>query len=413
MRNCKLTIALLVVGGLMGWMFVWSANATFALPQNAQTMNTTLTKSTHDCDWGDAPDPTYPSLAVNDGPKHILHNFWLGEGVSGETDSRQVDNDTFDDGIHFLGSSPIPGGPYNGVYYLPGEYGAVTVFVNGEYDCDIFIHGWIDWNRDGDWDDEGENIFSTDIPGAPRSIEIEFPIPAEIEPGDTWARFRVDDQNLNSITGVAQRGEVEDYHLVDWLVPVELDIFEAKCNNETVQLYWRTSSETENLGFDIYRAESLHGEFRQINAELIASLGTSEHGGEYCFTDDDVVACNTYYYKLADVDYQGNTTFHGPIEVVLANTPYEYHLAMPYPNPFNPATEIEFTVEEYGSVTIAVYDITGRFVRALHEKVTNPGVFKVSWDGTDARGEKMSTGTYLIKMNASNYTAVRKVILVK
>lgn len=413
MNRWLMKIALLVVvGGVLGWTF-WSAVTTTVYAQSAGKMNLNLQKSTCEYDWGDAPDPTYPSLQVNNGAYHKYHTFWLGEQVSGENNSKQVDSDEFDDGIVFLGSGPNPGGPYNGIYYIPGEYGAVRVIVAGTSCCTVYIHGWIDWNGDGDWYDEGENIFSEGIPAAPRVIDIEFQVPLSMVPGDTWARFRVDHENLNSVTGVAEKGEVEDYHLIDWLVAVEMDIFEASCVDGRTVLHWRTRSETENLGFDIYRSETAQGEYQRINAQIVPAKGTSEHGEEYWYTDENVEAGRTYYYKLTDTDFAGQITYHGPVKVEVNVLPGAFDISQCYPNPFNPETEIEFTVKEGGVVRLAVYDVMGRFIRLLYDGPANAGTHRIRWDGTNASGAKLSSGTYIIRMTADNFDKTRKVTLAK
>ena len=99
--------------------------------------------------------------------------------------------------------------------YIVGQNGAVQIKVSGDISEQkpAYLHGWIDWNLDGDWNDAGENIFSGKVT-APGDYTINFPVPADAKPGKPYARFRIDDQNLNSATGEATNGEVEDY-LID------------------------------------------------------------------------------------------------------------------------------------------------------------------------------------------------------
>jgi len=176
-------------------------------------------------DFGDAPDPTYPTFLASNGARHIIDNIWMGATVDDEPDGQpsiSADGDDLnpgggpddEDGVTFLGSGPS-GGPYV-MPYAPGQNGAVKIKVTGSVTekNPAYLHGWVDWNQDGDWNDLGENIFSGYKVTAPGDYTINFPVPADAKTGKTYARFRIDDQNLNSPTGEATNGEVEDY-LVD------------------------------------------------------------------------------------------------------------------------------------------------------------------------------------------------------
>jgi hypothetical protein len=97
---------------------------------------------------------------------------------------------------------------------------------------------------------------------------------------------------------------------------VDLLSFAAMGATNAIVLNWETASEPDNLGFNLYRAESLQGEQTKLNEVLIPTLvppGTNE-GAQYEYTDGDVVPGTTYYYWLEDVDIYGGTRLHGPVE---------------------------------------------------------------------------------------------------
>jgi len=83
-----------------------------------------------------------------------------------------------------------------------------------------------------------------------------------------------------------------------------------------VLVEWTTESEVETAGFNLYRSESPAGPYVKVNPVLIPGASDPLLGGRYVYTDTDVVAGRTYYYKLEDVELDGATTLHGPIEVV-------------------------------------------------------------------------------------------------
>jgi len=83
----------------------------------------------------------------------------------------------------------------------------------------------------------------------------------------------------------------------------------------TVIVEWATASEVDTAGFNLYRSRSSDGPFTRINDHLIPASPDRIIGGSYVFIDTDVVAGRTYYYQLEDVEIDGTTTRHGPIEV--------------------------------------------------------------------------------------------------
>ena len=94
---------------------------------------------------------------------------------------------------------------------------------------------------------------------------------------------------------------------------IELSSFIATPKSGKIILSWNTASETDNVGFNLYRAESENGEYIQINDSLIPAKGTSTAGATYEFIDSGLKNRKTYYYKLEDIDVNGVSTFHGPV----------------------------------------------------------------------------------------------------
>ena len=84
-----------------------------------------------------------------------------------------------------------------------------------------------------------------------------------------------------------------------------------------------------------------------------------------------------------------------------------------YPNPFTETTTIPYRLAEGGLVEIEVYDIRGHRVVTLVRQEQAPGTYRVSWNGRDAFGDPVASGTYVVRMRAGNRTATRKVVLVR
>jgi photosystem II stability/assembly factor-like uncharacterized protein len=97
--------------------------------------------------------------------------------------------------------------------------------------------------------------------------------------------------------------------------------------------------------------------------------------------------------------------------------PRSFALSQNYPNPFNPSTTIAFDLPgAAGSkqlVSLTIYDIRGRLVRKLVNQEKEPGTYQVHWDGRDEHGQQASSGVYLYRIKAGDFTSVRKMVLVR
>jgi hypothetical protein len=154
-------------------------------------------------DWGDAPDPTYPTLAVNNGARHqFLNGYFLGNSIDTEPDGQPDplalgdDNNGIDDEDGVVFNLPI----------IPGNWANVTVTASAPG----ILNAWIDLNFNGTWGDPGEHIF-VDLPIAMGPNLLAFPVPLFVPTGNTFARFRFSSVTGLSYTGLAPDGEVEDY----------------------------------------------------------------------------------------------------------------------------------------------------------------------------------------------------------
>lgn len=88
--------------------------------------------------------------------------------------------------------------------------------------------------------------------------------------------------------------------------------------------------------------------------------------------------------------------------------PASFHLSQNYPNPFNPATTIHYDIPQYGHVKLQIFDISGRLVETLVDENKPAGHYSVNWAAQNA-----SSGIYLIRLIAGNYTAVKKCVKLK
>ncbi|MFH1685991.1 MAG: T9SS type A sorting domain-containing protein [bacterium] len=93
--------------------------------------------------------------------------------------------------------------------------------------------------------------------------------------------------------------------------------------------------------------------------------------------------------------------------------PDRFELGQNYPNPFNPETWIEFALPRQAMVHLEIYNILGRRVRVLVDGSVGVGRKIVLWDGTDDGGKAVSSGVYFYRLQADDFLATRKMLLMR
>lgn len=186
------------------------------------------------------------------------------------------------------------------------------------------------------------------------------------------------------------------------VVPVELTSFSAVTEKNNVILDWSTATETNNQGFEIQRRTI--GEFERIG--FIEGKGTTTDIQSYTFKDKDLLP-GLYNYRLKQIDFDGTTEYSDVIEVDVTQ-PKDYFITQNYPNPFNPTTTIKYAVMEDGLVSLKVYDVLGNEVSSLVDSYQPAGEYDITFDAGS-----LSSGVYYYQMKAGNFTATKKLILMK
>lgn len=185
-------------------------------------------------DFGDAPTGTqsnnYPVLLTQNGARHNFTNtFCLGTAVDGETDG-QPDLDAKGDNNAGINDED---GVTATSSITPGQSASLQVFLTGAGAAGGpagLLNAWLDFNRDGDWNDVGEQIF-TNRSLVPGINSLSFLVPATASEGVTYARFRLNRQGGLTPVGLASDGEVEDYRLN---ISPDLDFGDAPAPYPTV-----------------------------------------------------------------------------------------------------------------------------------------------------------------------------------
>ena len=188
-------------------------------------------------------------------------------------------------------------------------------------------------------------------------------------------------------------------------LPVELSSFTSAVTANKVTLNWSTVTETNNSGFDIERAASGSNTFSKVGN--VAGHGNSNTTVNYTYNENNV-ASGRYNYRLKQIDFNGNYKYYDLSSEVIVGVPTKYDLSQNYPNPFNPTTKISYTIPVDGKVSIKLFDMTGKEVAQVVNSLQTAGYHSVEFNASN-----LSSGTYFYTIEANNFVATKKMMLVK
>jgi len=198
--------------------------------------------------------------------------------------------------------------------------------------------------------------------------------------------------------------------------PAELSAFAGELKEGSVQLNWTVVSQTNNAGWRVLR--STDNENFEPVGNIVPGAGTSNEALDYGFSDANLPEdVGKVYYVLEQVDLDGTVTRSSVAEVLLGgrfvDLPSEFS-TMVYPNPFNPATTIAYSLPEAAKVSIVVYDAIGQEIRSLaRSSQTVAGRYSIQWDARDNSGRRVASGVYFAHITAGNFKNVQKMLLLK
>ena len=188
-------------------------------------------------------------------------------------------------------------------------------------------------------------------------------------------------------------------------VPVELTFFSAKKVNNSVYLTWSTATEANNRGFEVERKLD-NGFFESI--DFVNGVGSTLKTQTYNFKDDiNNVRASKIEYRLKQYDFNGSFNYSSTV-LVDNSISASFELSQNYPNPFNPSTVISYQVPTDSKVTLKLFNILGNEVSTLVNEVKAAGKYDVNFNAS-----KLTSGIYFYTITAGNFSATKKMALVK
>ncbi len=188
--------------------------------------------------------------------------------------------------------------------------------------------------------------------------------------------------------------------------PVELTSFTSNAKNGIVTLKWSTATETNNSGYDIERSIAAN---TWVKVGSVNGNNTTSKISNYSFVDDaSKLGAVSINYRIKQIDLDGSSKYYYLSSAVQISAPKSFELSQNYPNPFNPNTSIRYNIPKDSKVKIEVYDALGRTVASLVNEYKSAGSYSVNFDASS-----LASGVYLYKISAGDFTATKKMNLLK
>jgi hypothetical protein len=194
-------------------------------------------------------------------------------------------------------------------------------------------------------------------------------------------------------------------------LPVEMTSFTASMQSGNCAiLKWSTATEVNNSGFEIER-RSANSEQLTVNSwqkiGFVSGAGTSNSPKEYTYQDVNL-APGVYVYRIKQIDNNGAFKYSASTQVD-AGVAKGFELLSFYPNPFNPTTNVQFSVPQDGYASLKVYNMLGQEVATLFDGMAQAGHYiPATFDGS-----RFASGVYFSRLQYNGKSLVQRMLMTK
>jgi hypothetical protein len=193
------------------------------------------------------------------------------------------------------------------------------------------------------------------------------------------------------------------------VTPVELVSFTASIDKNTISLNWKTATELNNSGFNIEKGSVKNSDgdviFNKIG--FVKGEGNTTSPINYSYSEK-LNNTGIYYYRLKQIDNNGTFKYSSTVEVNFNSHVNNFTMDQNYPNPFNPSTTITYSLPVASNVKLSVFNALGQQVKIIENVYKNAGSYKITLNAYD-----LNSGIYFYKIEAGQFSSIRKMILVK
>ena len=196
-----------------------------------------------------------------------------------------------------------------------------------------------------------------------------------------------------------------------------LEALKVIAGEKQVKLQWTASDNPFITGYTIFRHEAQDSILASGAHQQLAPCKHLESNVNQ-FIDTDVEEDATYTYQVSVHFKSGAELKSNLFTVTVLPVIKKTVLLQSYPNPFNPDAWIPYELKKESPVTIEIYNVAGQLVRTLELGVQPRGRYiskekSAHWNGRNEFGERTASGVYFYVMKAGNFSATRKMMIVK
>jgi hypothetical protein len=187
--------------------------------------------------------------------------------------------------------------------------------------------------------------------------------------------------------------------------------FTAAAIPNGAELHWSTATEVNSASFEVERraiGNQQSAISNWMNVGSVQASGTSSSPKYYVYVDQSVTP-GKYAYRLKQIDNDGTFSYFGGAEVSVGSVARDFVLNANYPNPFNPSTQISFTVPENGRAVLRVFNVIGQEVATLFDRVVEAGFEQRA----TFNAANMPSGLYFARLEFGNQSTMKRMMLVK
>jgi len=242
----------------------------------------------------------------------------------------------------------------------------------------------------------------------------------EVPVGSTDVTASVDGYFPATITGLEVTADItaEGTDFTPIRCPIPGNASASEGLGDRIEVSWSAVNHADLVGYDVYRGKWQNGNFTKLNETPIS--------GE-SYTDSNVPDNDVYWYYVkalyngdygdavslaSNIDYGSLDEVTG-VDDQIPTVPESFFLSQNYPNPFNPTTTISYGLPENAEVSIEIFNVLGQQVRNLVDEYQAAGYKSIVWDGNDNSGSRVSSGVYFYTIEAGNFNAAKKMMLLK
>jgi len=249
--------------------------------------------------------------------------------------------------------------------------------------------------------DEFASVWRNWVSSGNGPFELEYETPF-VHVGDfNFVGYRQQVETIR-IGDIMNENDYGEGFLPDWDSTAIVDLF-SRHTHKRMGYTWRSDGSSFNPGkldYVFYSDATVDTGKHYILNTLAMDAGTlAEYGLEW----DDTQEASDHLPRVFDISLEPNVGIDKNKQF-----PLDFGILNNYPNPFNPTTTINITVEIRHATSLNVYDINGRLIDLVFQGELEIGAHEFQWEGTN-----YSSGIYFIKMQSGDYVQTRKMILLK